>query len=227
MQLFYIPVITDIFSIEGEEVKHISKVLRKSVGDTIQVTDGKGKGYHASIVGFDKNQINCQLGEEIINDLELSIRVHLAVSPTKNNDRYEWLVEKAVELGVTEITPLIGKHSERRKINLDRLQKIAISAMKQSGRFFLPIIHDVVEFKKFESTSDQIYFAHCREGEKRIFSDLNFSKDITILIGPEGDFSNEEIEECNNKNYIPIELGNTRLRTETAALYALAIVKAN
>lgn len=226
MQLFYIQTISDSFSIEGEEVKHISKVLRKNVGDEIHITDGKGKGYNARITSIDKNQINCQLGEEIKSDLELTTRVHLAVSPTKNSDRYEWLIEKAVELGVCEITPLITKHSERRKINLERLQKIAVSAMKQSGRFVLPIINDVIDFNKFKTNSNQIYFAHCREGEKKSFSNMEFSKDITILIGPEGDFSNEEIEDCIKKNFLPIELGNTRLRTETAALYALAIVKA-
>lgn len=226
MQLFYISNISDTFSIEGEEVKHISKVLRKNIGDEIQITDGKGKGYNAQIIAIEKNQINCQCGEEIKNDLELTTRVHLAVSPTKNIDRYEWLIEKAVELGVSEITPLITKHSERRKINLERLQKIAVSAMKQSGRFVLPIINDVVDFNKFTTNSNQIYFAHCREGEKKSFAKMDFSNDITVLIGPEGDFSIEEIENCVKKNFVPIELGNTRLRTETAAIYALAIVKA-
>lgn len=225
MQLFYLAQIEEDFLISGEEVKHIRKVLRKNIGDSIQITDGKGKGFHAEIREFTKNNIACSLGKEIINELELPVKVHLAVAPTKNIDRFEWMIEKAVELGVNEITPIIGNHSERKIVNLERLQKVAISAMKQSGRFVLPTIHEAIDFKNFK-TSDICYFAHCREEKKSDLTKEIIKNNCAILIGPEGDFSVNEIEECLKRNYIPISLGETRLRTETAAIYAMSILKA-
>jgi 16S rRNA (uracil1498-N3)-methyltransferase len=150
-------------------------------------------------------------------------RLHLAVAPTKMNERYEWFLEKATEIGIQEITPIICEHSERKVIKTDRFQKILESAMKQSLHYYLPKLNEPIAFKDFIKTekSGQLFIAHCEETNKKLLkNELKTNEEVTILIGPEGDFSVKEIQLALAHNFIPVSLGNTRLRTETAAIVA-------
>jgi 16S rRNA (uracil1498-N3)-methyltransferase len=222
MQLFFIPQLSIDFVIEGEEAGHISRVLRKKAGDLFLVTDGTGKGYKAEIISLGKNEIAAKIVEEVKGEFEISTKVHLAVAPTKNIDRFEWMVEKAVELGVHEITPIICDRSERKIVNVERMNKLALSAMKQCGRFYLPKVNEVTKLKDFKSDAAQKLIAHCEENIKTELNQLPFMESTTVLIGPEGDFSPNEIEKALSGNYLPVSLGKSRLRTETAAIYCVS-----
>lgn len=225
MQLFFIPQLSIDFSIEGEEAGHISRVLRKKSGDLLWVTDGTGKGYQAEIIEIGKNDVHCKIVEELKGDFEIATRVHLAVAPTKNIDRFEWMIEKAVELGVHEITPILCQRSERKIVNVERMNKLALSAMKQSGRFFLPRVNELVKWENFKSESEWKLVAHCEDSQKMELNQLVAAKSVTILIGPEGDFTPKEIESFLQQKYQPVSLGKSRLRTETAAVYAMSFYR--
>ena len=149
--------------------------------------------------------------------------MHLAVAPTKMNDRYEWFLEKATEIGISEITPIICDHSERKVVKTDRFDKIILAAMKQSNQLFLPKLNEPIALKDFlkKEFNSTKYIAHCEETSKKTLKEsIKPSTDIVMLIGPEGDFSEKEIKLALENNYIPVSLGNTRLRTETAAMVA-------
>lgn len=225
MQLFYNPDITEtteIFAFDKEESKHISKVLRKKEGDILHLTNGKGWLFQAKILIA--NIKNCKAK---ITNKELQPKhnysLHLVVAPTKMNDRYEWFLEKATEIGVDSITPLLCDHSERKVIKQERYEKIVQSAMKQSLQCYLPKLNALVKFSDFitQEFSGQLFIAHCEETDKKsIKAALQPNKEVTILIGPEGDFSVKEIKMALQQNFIPVTLGATRLRTETAAIAA-------
>ena len=225
MQLFYFKDINEqstSFSFDKEESKHIAKVLRKKEGDILFVTNGLGFLFKTeiAIASDSKCTVNIISFEK---QEEPKFHLHLAVAPTKMNDRYEWFLEKATEIGVQEITPIICDHSERKVIKTERFDKILLSAMKQSNQYFLPILNESIAFKEFvkKQFKGQKFIAHCEETNKKTLkSVLKTSEDCTILIGPEGDFSVKEIEIALEKQFIPISLGNTRLRTETAAVVA-------
>jgi 16S rRNA (uracil1498-N3)-methyltransferase len=225
MQLFYFKDINEqstSFSFDKEESKHIAKVLRKKEGDILFVTNGLGFLFKTeiAIASDSKCTVNIISFEK---QEEPKFHLHLAVAPTKMNDRYEWFLEKATEIGVQEITPIICDHSERKVIKTERFDKILLSAMKQSNQYFLPILNEPIAFKEFvkKQFKGQKFIAHCEETNKKTLkSVLKTSEDCTILIGPEGDFSVKEIEIALEKQFIPISLGNTRLRTETAAVVA-------
>lgn len=225
MQLFYNPAIneaTESFSFDKEESKHIIKVMRKKGGDTLFVTNGLGFLFKTEIVlGSD---IKCTVKIVSFEKTEAAkYHLHLVVAPTKMNDRYEWFLEKATEMGISEITPIICEHSERKFVKTDRFDKIIQSAMKQSAQVYLPKINEPIPFKDFMKIKNegQLLIAHCEETDKKSLKDiLKPGVDITMLIGPEGDFSNKEIAMAIENNYIPVSLGNTRLRTETAAVVA-------
>jgi len=225
MQLFYNPSIseqTKDFTFDKEESKHIIKVLRKKDGDILFVTNGLGFLFECAIV----LGIETKCTVEIVRfekSANLPFHLHLAVSPTKMNDRFEWFLEKATEIGISEITPIICEHSERKHITTDRFEKILIAAMKQSNQYYLPKLNAPILYKDLmkRSFSGQIFIAHCEESNKKSMKSLlKPQTDVTILIGPEGDFSAKEIEIAIESNFIPISLGNTRLRTETAAIVA-------
>lgn len=225
MQLFYNPNIfedTELVVFDKEESKHIIKVLRKSVGDVLEITNGNGWLFKASIT--QANIKNCQA--TIIEKEEKSKRnfhIHLAVAPTKLNDRFEWFLEKSTELGINEITPIICDHSERKVIKHERYNKIIQAAMKQSLQCYLPKLNHLTTFNDFLKTNHngQKFIAHCDNGKKlSLKNELKVNQDVIILIGPEGDFSVKEIEMALNSNFIPVTLGETRLRTETAAVVA-------
>lgn len=226
MNLFYdssINLETEIFLFSSSESKHIYKVLRKSPGDNIEVTNGKGMQWKGKLIQVgNKNTKAKKIESFISNDLRYNIEV--AIAPTKNNDRMEWFVEKATEIGIKKINFIKTENSERKKINLDRFKKIAISAMKQSKQFYLPEISDIVSFKEFlvQKRNHQKYIAHCKESKKKHIANILLNnKPIIILIGPEGDFSKKEINSVILKKFMPISLGHQRLRTETAALFAV------
>jgi len=225
MQLFYNPDITENmsqFSFCKEESRHISKVLRKKEGDVLHITNGNGWLYKAEIAMA--NSKNC-IASVIKKELQPKRRykLHLAVAPTKMNDRFEWFLEKSTEIGIDSITPVICDHSERKVIKHERFEKIVQSAMKQSLQCYLPKLNEAINFTDFikQDFSGQLFIAHCGETDRKALkNELQPSKEATILIGPEGDFSVKEIQRALQQNYIPVTLGETRLRTETAAMVA-------
>jgi 16S rRNA (uracil1498-N3)-methyltransferase len=225
MQLFYNPNINSEskeFSFDKEESKHIVKVLRKKEDDILHVTNGLGFLFATEIIiASEKKCIVRILNYQITGAAPFYI--HLAVAPTKMNDRFEWFLEKATEIGIHEITPIICDHSERKLIKTERFSKIIESAMKQSLQFYLPKLNEPCTFKEFiEKNHDgNLYIAHCEETEKQLLKEnITYNEKYTLLIGPEGDFSEKEIKLAMNNNYTPVSLGNTRLRTETAAVVA-------
>lgn len=226
MQLFYDPTIrseqTDhVF--DKTESRHIVKVLRKSEGDRLYITDGNGKVYFAEIHRADEKK--CRINILNFEDKEKpwSYRLHIAIAPPKLNDRMEWFLEKATEIGIDEITPLICQRSERKTFKLERYEKILQSAMKQSLQHHLPKLHAPTRFDTFikQERSGDKYIAHCEKQAKRSLKEIvQIGSKQTILIGPEGDFSPAEIKSASEENFTAIHLGENRLRTETAALVA-------
>ncbi|WP_293873081.1 16S rRNA (uracil(1498)-N(3))-methyltransferase [Flavobacterium sp.] len=225
MQLFYNPNLTETttsFIFDKDESKHIIKVLRKKEGDILYVTNGLGFLFTTEIILASDTKCTVKINETEKQEIP-KFNVHLAVAPTKMNERYEWFLEKATEIGIQEITPIICEHSERKVIKIDRFQKILESAMKQSLQYYLPKLNEPISFKDFLKTkkSGQLFIAHCEETLKKLFkNELKINQDVTILIGPEGDFSVKEIQLALENNFIPVSLGATRLRTETAAIVA-------
>ncbi len=228
MQLFYIPEISgNIVTLDQTESKHAIRVLRLSKGDHLQIVDGKGGFYEAEIL--EDNAKSCKIS--ILNSTHRfgknEFKLHIAIAPTKNIDRFEWFLEKATEIGIDEITPILSEHSERKVIKPERLEKILISAMKQSVKAYLPVLNNLIPFKELISTTeyDSKFIAHCNEGEKHHLKDeIIKGEDTLILIGPEGDFSEEEVAMAKTHGYKEISLGNSRLRTETAGIVACHIV---
>ncbi len=225
MQLFYNPQLTtvsDSLVFDREESRHIIKVLRKKEGDNIFVTNGLGFLFKTQITMASEARCTVRIVSYEQSE-KLPYRLHLAVAPTKMNDRYEWFLEKATEIGIGEITPIICDHSERTQLKTERMEKILQSAMKQSLHYHLPQLNAPVALRDFlnPSRDGQLFIAHCEESDKRsLKSALVPKSDVTILIGPEGDFSIGEIELARQKGYTAVSLGNTRLRTETAAVVA-------
>jgi 16S rRNA (uracil1498-N3)-methyltransferase len=225
MQLFYNPNInetTENFSFDKEESKHIIKVLRKKDNDILYVTNGLGHLFKTEITLASDNKCTVKI-ISFEKSAPSKFHLHLAVAPTKMNDRFEWFLEKATEIGIHEITPIICDRSERKVINNERFDKILLTAMKQSNVLFLPKLNKAISFKEFIKQKQEglSFIAHCEETNKKTLkSALEINKNITILIGPEGDFSEKEIELALDNNYVPVSLGNTRLRTETAAIVA-------
>lgn len=230
MQFFYDPTLvpgTRECVLSKTESNHIIRVLRKQIGDELIITNGKGYVFTGEII--DPSVHGCKIA---MKDEEKTIQkmhsLHLAVAPTKNTDRYEWFLEKATEIGVDEITPIICDHSERKVLKTQRLEKIVQSAMKQSLRSVLPALNDPIPFEEFmkkDFTPWFKYIAHCQEGEKQeLKRRVTADKDILILIGPEGDFADSEIDLALNSGFMPVSLGEYRLRTETAAVLACATV---
>ncbi len=230
MHLFYCKDITPnaFCTLDAEESRHAVRVLRLREGDELNVTDGRGNLYRCQIV--EANDKACVVeASELLSAFHFPLStLHLAVAPTKNPSRMEWLVEKSVEIGVGEITLLNCDHSERSFLKTDRLEKLAVSAMKQSLHTVLPEIHPAVSLRDLLSTSrfplfTQKFIAHCEADKPRtpLATALQPGKDAVVLIGPEGDFSEEEIALALECGFQPVSLGPSRLRTETAALYAV------
>ena len=225
MQLFYDATINEnlnSFIFDKEESKHIIKVLRKKENDILFVTNGLGHLFKTEITLASDSKCTVRI-LSVEKAEKSSYQLHLAVAPTKMNDRYEWFLEKATEIGISEITPIICDHSERKVVKTDRFDKIILAAMKQSNQLFLPKLNEPIALKDFlkKDFNGSKYIAHCEETSKKTLKEsIKQSTDILMLIGPEGDFSEKEIKLALENNYIPVSLGNTRLRTETAAMVA-------
>ena len=229
MQLFYNSRLDNSavqFTFSTEESKHIVKVLRKKEGDILHITNGKGYLFEAKILLADPKKCKAKIVSRVKKHPKM-YWLHMVVAPTKMNDRFEWFLEKATEIGVHEITPIICENSERKVIKPERMEKVIQSAMKQSLQTFLPKLNKAVTYKAFMATTHKglLFIAHCKKDEKvdlkrRVAPD----KDVTILIGPEGDFSKTEINTAFDKGFVPISLGANRLRTETAAIVACTTV---
>ncbi len=222
MHRFYVSEIAidiTLFTLNEEESKHACRVLRLKIGDTIELVDGRGNLFSCTITEDHPKRCTVEVND-VYSQPILPYSLHLALAPTKNMDRMEWLVEKATEIGVTHLSFLRTKNSERQQLKLDRLEKIAISAMKQSKRLVLPVLYEIIDFRSFISTHPNGLIAHCIEGEKRTIRAEFNSFNCPILIGPEGDFVQDEIDYAFENGYKPVTLGNHRLRTETAAMYA-------
>ena len=229
MNIFYSNTIDGQFvTLEGDEAKHCTKVLRKIVGDEIHVIDGFGALYVARIDSVGKNDCVCSILSKTENFGSHPYYVRMCVAPTKNIDRFEFFVEKAVEIGVDEIIPVCSENSERKVLKLDRLERIVLSAMKQSYKATMPKLCKLTDIQTIIAAnySGKKCIAHCEQQEKSLLRDeVEKGGEITILIGPEGDFSIEEIAQAKQAGWIPISLGDSRLRTETAALAAVHTVE--
>lgn len=233
MQLFYSNQLSQedkTFTFSKEESKHIIKALRKKIGDIVFITNGKGILFTATIE--DENPNKCKV---TINGYEfktpLDYKLHIAIAPTKTNDRMEWFLEKATEIGVTEITPILCDHSERKIIKRERYQKILQSATKQSLQYHTPILHDLTDLNTFIKQQATIatkkFIAHCEPGSKEQFIEqLDKNSNLLVMIGPEGDFSKSEIALALDNKYCPVSLGRNRLRTETAGIVVCAAIAA-
>ncbi|WP_405198673.1 16S rRNA (uracil(1498)-N(3))-methyltransferase [Christiangramia sp. LLG6405-1] len=226
MQLFYNPDISEndkqvIFP--KDESRHIVKVLRKTEGDELSITNGNGMLFKAQIIQADVKQCIASISS-FESQPAPPYYLHMIVAPTKMNDRYEWFLEKAMEIGVHEITPVICDHSERKTVKLERYQRVLLSAMKQSLHMHFPKLNDPVSFSELMQTEmpGMKLIAHCEDDEEKPYlqNKLKANSTIHILIGPEGDFSPNEIKTAMEENWQQISLGESRLRTETAAIAA-------
>lgn len=214
----------DPLLLEGQEAQHALKVLRMQTGDQLELFDGLGKVAVATIIN--QNKRSCHLQVLALNHEPRShaYQVHLVVAPVKSFDRFAWLIEKATEVGVASITPLITANSERRQLNQEKVEAVVLAAMKQSRQVWMPILHPAISFQQWMKVrpSGQVFIAHCRDSHRTSLAG-NYLKgeDVYLLIGPEGDFTEPEVSLATNMGCTPVSLGTQRLRTETAALQAL------
>jgi 16S rRNA (uracil1498-N3)-methyltransferase len=229
---FYVPDAAHAHELPADEASHAVKVLRLTAGDEMMLMDGQGNFYRAVVIVASNHHCMYDIQETQPQERPWQGHIHLAIAPTKLMDRTEWMVEKAVEIGVDEMTFLDCQFSERRVVKTQRLEKIAVSAMKQSRKAWKTEIHEMTSFNDFITTprSGYQYIAHCYEEVERSFffeqmKTLAPTEDVTILIGPEGDFSIDEVRNAIGKGYQSVHLGSSRLRTETAGLSAVMMAQ--
>lgn len=224
MEIFYAPDIQISPFLFEEESFHCVKVLRHQIGDVITICDGNGYFYKAKILVADKHKCSIEIVET-----EFTVRrkhqLHIAISPTKNKERFEWFLEKATEIGIDEITPILSTRTERSKLNHERMNKILSGAMKQSQRSYLPVLNEAKKYIDFigisTSQTTEKFICHVDANNKQTLKQkYSVGKSAFILIGPEGDFTNEEIELAIKNNFISVSLGENTLRTETAGIVA-------
>ena len=223
MKLFFGQIFPDLI-LDLDEQLHITKVLRMREGEEIFVTDGNGNLAKGNLV-FEGKKVSLDVSEIKENLPDFSPKLHIAIAPTKNIDRIEFFVEKAVEMGISEITFILTEKTERKNISIDKLRKQAIGASKQSHRFHFPKVNDLIKFSDFMKNlnPENTFVAHCNENLKRInLNDIPNLENYTFLIGPEGDFSDKEIQLLAEKGIKAVSLGNQRLRTETAGIFVSA-----
>ena len=223
MHLFYTPDIVVKKELPEEEAAHCVRVLRLSQGDEILLTDGFGCFYKAEITNISGKRCLFEVKECVPQAPLWTGHLHIAMAPTKNMDRTEWFTEKATEIGFDELSFLNCRYSERKVIKKERIEKILVSAVKQSLKATMPVLNEMTDFNKFVSRDfkGQKFIAHCYEGEKLLLKDiLRSGEDALVMIGPEGDFSEEEVAKAIAAGFQPVSLGKSRLRTETAALVA-------
>lgn len=227
MHVFYTPDIAVDGELPEEEAGHCLRVLRLGVGDEVMLTDGKGFFYKAVITAATGKRCQVKVVETIGQAPLWNSHLHLAMAPTKNMDRIEWFAEKATEIGFDELSFVNCRFSERKVIKTERIEKIVVSAVKQSLKARKPLVNELTDFGKFiqQKFEGQKFIAHCYEGDKPLLKDVFIpGKDAVVLIGPEGDFSPEEVQKAEAAGFQAISLGKSRLRTETAALVAVHIM---
>jgi 16S rRNA (uracil1498-N3)-methyltransferase len=230
MQLFYNKDISKNdtqFTFDKTESRHIVKALRKKEGDLLQITNGKNELFTVKVILANDKKCLVEIVTTEAKPKPWNYNLHIAIAPTKNNDRLEWFLEKATEIGIDEITPIICSNSERTVLKAERLDKIVQSAMKQSLKFLLPKLNEPIKFTDFinQDFDTNLFIAHCEELDKKsLAKTIKPNTNILILIGPEGDFSPTEIEKALTKNFTPVTLGESRLRTETAGVVAAQTV---
>lgn len=223
MHIFYTPDIAINCELPEEEAKHCIKVLRLTSGDEVLLTDGKGSFYRAAVDVITGKRCTVSILEKIEWNKPWGNYIHIAVAPTKNMDRIEWFAEKATEIGIDEFSFINCAHSERRVIKVDRVERIVVSAVKQSQKAVVPAINEMTDFKDFikRPFDGRKFIAHCYDEDKKLLRDIiKPGENVLVLIGPEGDFSEDEVAMAIAAGFEPISLGNSRLRTETAALVA-------
>ena len=224
MQLFYSTSIqSEIITLDENDSKHAIRVLRLNENDKIDVIDGSGTLYHCAILDAHPKKCTLRILDSKKEENPYKM-LHIAVAPTKNNNRYEWFLEKATEIGIGSITPIVTENSERRVIKHDRMEKILIAAMKQSLKLYLPELKEVLPFKSAikEFPKANRLIAHCAFDldKKKLIESIDINQPTFLLIGPEGDFSTNEIDNAKRNGFLPVSLGSSRLRTETAAVVA-------
>ena len=230
MDYFYQPDITsDVFHLDEEESRHCVKVLRKKVEDQIVVLDGNGSIYTCKIKGVHHKKVEFEVIDK--RTIEKSgYSIHLVIAPTKNADRIEWLIEKSIEIGLREISFIDCHNSERHRLNITRMRKKAISAMKQCQNSYLTIVNDMLSFEDYLDTvaqNSEKYICHASAGKGNfLLNAANRGASYDVLIGPEGDFTTEELTRAEKKGFLTVSLGDSRLRTETAGLVACVILNA-
>lgn len=227
MNIFYKPnIISDHLILDQKESIHCIKVMRYRKGDQVRLIDGVGGFYLAEVENADQKACGVRIITKIENYERLPYELNIAIAPTKSMDRFEWFVEKATEIGITSITPIYCARSERKNIRMDRIRKVAVSAMKQSVKAYLPIIKEPVDYVKWMEHEHigTKFVAHCMEPPGNDIRAVELADQITILIGPEGDFTREEIARAANNNFSPLSLGKYRLRTETAGVVACTAI---
>ncbi|MGM9745512.1 MAG: 16S rRNA (uracil(1498)-N(3))-methyltransferase [Paludibacteraceae bacterium] len=223
MTLFYAPDILENPFLPEDESAHCTRVLRLQAGAVVQIIDGKGTLYDATIVAPHAKRTEVKIVSAHPDFGRRPFRLHLAVAPTKNSDRFEWFVEKATEIGVDEITPLLCRYSERRAIRPERIEKILVSASKQSYKARIPQLNPMTAVDEFLQHVREPYrfVAHCYEGDKpHLLHVCPPKSEVVIMVGPEGDFSRDEVDLAVNQHFVPVTLGASRLRTETAGVVA-------
>lgn len=223
MHLFYTPdIVSNDYTLPEEESKHAVRVLRMQEGDRLELIDGRGGFYRAIVVEAHPKRCKIRVEEKKENFGKRNNYLHIAVAPTKNMDRLEWFLEKATEIGIDEITPVLCDHSERKIVKDDRLEKIIVSAMKQSYKAFLPKLNPLTPLKDLLTADIKggKFIAHCYEEQRSSLKEVLNREQNLILIGPEGDFSEDELKQAMLNRFVPVTLGASRLRTETAALVA-------
>ena len=223
MTLFYVPNLATEHVLPEEESLHAVKVLRLQAGDKLVVVDGVGGYYIAKITLPHPKRCAFELIESQFEFGKRDYKLHIAIAPTKNMDRLEWFVEKATEIGIDEITPIICRFSERKMVKAERLEKIIVSAAKQSVKAYFPKLNPQCTFDELikNHQATQKFIAHCYDSEKRqLKTEIVPAKDMLVLIGPEGDFSKEEVDKAIKNGFLPVSLGESRLRTETAGVVA-------
>ncbi len=231
-RFFYVPNAPECKELPGEEATHAVRVLRLGEGDSIWLMDGVGNFYRAEVGIVTKKRCLYNVVETLPQQKTWSGRIHLAIAPTKMMERIEWMAEKATEIGFDELTFLDCKFSERHVVRIDRVERIVVSAMKQSRKAFMPVVNELTAFNEFVTTCDVDYkfIAHCYNDRERIdlfdkLTSLPADATVCIVVGPEGDFSLDEVELAIANGFEPITLGNSRLRTETAGLMAVTMAQ--
>ena len=230
MQLFYNKDITSTdsqFTFDKTESRHIVKVLRKKDGDILHITNGKNELFTVQVILASDKRCLVEIINTEVKPKPWNYKLHIAIAPTKNNDRLEWFLEKATEIGIDEITPIICSNSERTVLKTERLEKIVQSAMKQSLKFVLPKLNEPIKFSEFinQDFNSELFIAHCEELDKKsLTKTIKPNTNVLIMIGPEGDFTSSEIEKALANKFVPVTLGESRLRTETAGVVATQTV---